>query len=111
MKALESRAKHRTVVLAEDSVCDVNPTPVIDAEDVAVVRKMVNGAERDAVDDSSDTGDVGVADDVRGLHKCVLAERTDGAPVGVGPEDVESESLLMKSVASLAGRIRPHVVS
>jgi hypothetical protein len=75
----------------------------------AVEREVVNGAQREAVDNRGDALGLDVGNDVGGLDKGALTQRADRAPVPVGAHHVELEALLVKPDPSVARRIRTDV--
>lgn len=56
-------------MLVEKSPSDVDDAPRINSQKVPVVREVVDGAQRDAVDDRRNGARVPVIDDVRSLEK------------------------------------------
>jgi hypothetical protein len=69
VKALQPRLKHRPVDLAQQTAGDVHDALRIDAEQVAVEREVMDRAQREAVDNRSDSAGLGVRHDVRGLNE------------------------------------------
>jgi hypothetical protein len=68
VKALDSLAQHRSVVLLQETLCDVDYSSRIDAEQVAGVGQMVDRAEGEPVIDRGDALRRRVRHDVGGLH-------------------------------------------
>jgi len=66
---------------------------------------VVDGAQREAVDDRGDALLVRVLDDVRGLDQRGLAQRADRAAAAVGAQHVEPEAVLVQAGADLAHRV------
>jgi len=109
VKALQTRLQHRAIDLAKDSGRDMDDARGIDPEEVAVEGQVVNGAERQSIDDRRDPGRLDVWNDVRGLNERSFAERADRAAVAVRAHDVDLEALLVEAMARFSRRVRAHV--
>jgi hypothetical protein len=83
VEALETLPKHGTIDLSAQPWCDVDDATRVDAQDIAIVGKMVDRAERQAIDDRGDSLGICVVDDVGRLDERLLAERADRAPATV----------------------------
>src|SRR6185312_7469780 len=77
VEALQALSEHWAIDLPAKAGCDMNDPAWIDSQDVAVVGKMVNRAQRESVDDRGDASRVRVADDVRRLDEGLFAKRAD----------------------------------
>jgi hypothetical protein len=85
MKALQPFAQHWTVVLLQEALRNVNDPIGVDAEEIAVVCKVMNRAEREPINDGCNASGVRVFDDMGGLNERGLAERANRASLSVRP--------------------------
>jgi hypothetical protein len=67
VEALQPFAQHRAVPLLQKASSDVDHSARVDPEEVPVVRKVVDRAKREAVDDGGDSRGLWVVNDVRCL--------------------------------------------
>lgn len=84
VEPLQSIAQPGAVDFVEQPTSDVNDSPRIDPEQIAVVREMVDGAQCDAVGDRCQTGWIAIVHNVRRLKQRCLTELAHRAPNGVG---------------------------
>lgn len=81
---LESVKKHRHVDLLKQAMMDLDGVVGSDAEDVAVVRRMVDLAQRKAIRNNWVTIGGPILDDVRGVQQLPMAECTYCAACLIG---------------------------
>ena len=67
MKTLQPLAQHWAITLSQQPTVDMNDTPRVDPQQVAVIREVVNRAEREPVHDSRCACLVSILNDVGGL--------------------------------------------
>ena len=91
VESLQAGREHRAVDLVQEPSSDVHDTGRVDAEQVAVVREVVNRTERDPIDHGGDPLGTSVLDDVGRLDEGRLLQRTDRAALAVGAQDVDPE--------------------
>ena len=73
MEKLNPVLEHRSIDLVQQPIVNMHHAIGVDAEKVAVVPEVVDGAEREAVDDGGTAKRIAVFDDVRGLQqRCFL---------------------------------------
>ena len=109
MELLQATSEHRAVDLVEQTPRDVDDAAGIDAEEVSVVGKMVDRAQRDAVDDDRGAARIAVVDDVRRLQQRCLAQPADRAARGVRAQHCGAEAVLMQPDDRLARRVASDV--
>jgi hypothetical protein len=108
VEPLQPDAQHGPVDLLQQSGGDVDDAVGRDAEEVAVVGEMMDGAQRDAVDDGGSTLWVAVLDDVCRLEEWRLPQPADGALSAVRAQDAVAEVMLVQTDLRLARRVTPH---
>jgi len=77
VEPLQAGREHRTVDLVQQPPGDVHHARRVDAEQVPVIRQVVDGAQRDAIDHGGDPFRTRVLDDVSGLDERGLLQRAD----------------------------------
>ena len=75
--------------------CRCEPPPRVYSQQVPVVGKMLNCAQREAVHDRCDTCIVSILDNMGGLHQIRLSKRTDRAACAVSPQNIDAEAVLV----------------
>lgn len=95
VEMLDAVLEHRSVDLVQQPIVDVHDAVRVDAEKVAVVREVMDGAESEAVDHGGTTERVAVFDDVRGLQQRSLLQRADRAARSIRLQDGPLKPVLM----------------
>lgn len=101
VEPLQSLPQHRSVAFIAQAPGDVNHAVGRDAHEVAVIGKMMDGAQRQPVDHCGDPPLVRILHDVSRLNELGLLERADGATMAIGGEHIATEAMLVQPVAHL----------
>ena len=94
---LDRHLQRRTIVLVEHAWCDMDATVWVDAEEVSVVCRVVQGRETNPVADLRSSALVAVGNDVRGLKQIWNRQTRDRAPSPIGAEHEFPELGLVKT--------------
>ena len=97
VETLKTFAKHGSVVLLAKPPRNMHTSAWVNAEEIAVVREMMDRAERQPVHHRGNALWRRVGDDVSCLHQLALSKGADGAAVLICTEDFMSKALLMES--------------
>jgi len=81
---LQPPIEHRPIVLAEHVGSNVHAVVRAHAEDVHVVRRVMDLAEGETVGDLGEAAFVAVLEDVRGVEEILVPEPADGAARATG---------------------------
>jgi len=98
LQRLQAVREHRTVVLRQYGFANVHEEVGCDAENVHVVRRVVDLAERDAVGHLGDAAYVAVFQDVCGVEQGIVSEPTHRASLSVGGEHELAKFALVESL-------------
>ena len=86
MEALQTGPKHRTVLLVQEALRDVDDAPRIDAHQIAVVSKVMDRAHGDPVHYDRRPARIAVIEDVGCLQKSRLPQGADGTSPTIGTQ-------------------------
>ena len=111
VESLQALAEHGAVTFLPKAPSDVNHTCWVYTEQIAVIGQVVDGAERQAVDDRSHAFGRGVRHDVSRLNEIVSPQRADRAPLAIRPEYVLAETLLVKPHSDFSECVPAHIRS
>ncbi len=93
--------KHWTVVLFQDSLAHMHVVVRADAENISVVSRMMDLAERQSVLDDRSPAIIRIWNDVGRIEKLRVRQAADGASVAIGGDDKIPKGALMQALAGL----------
>jgi len=109
MESLKAWSEHRTIFLNKQPGAYVHLTPRINAEQVPIVRSVVDRAESKPVYNRSDPLRLPVTNDMRGLQEVDLAKLADGAAPAVRSQHLIAESALVSTSSNQRERVATRV--
>ena len=106
MKLLKPIAQHRTIDFSKDIGADLDDSIGADAEDVRVVRRVVDLAQRGPVRDHRCAERMRIRKDVGRVEELSVTESADGAGRVVRRDDAIAERGLVQPETSESRRVR-----
>lgn len=96
VEALDAFTQHGSITFPTHPPGDVDHAAGIDPKKIAVVREVMDRTESKSVHDCSDALWRGVGNNVCRLNEVALTQRADCAAMGIRPQNVLSEPVLMQ---------------
>jgi hypothetical protein len=109
VEALETSPKHGSIDLIQQPLRNVNHTTWIDAQEVSVIREMVDCAQRNPVDNRRHAPRIAIVDYVGRLQKRCLTQATDRTSRRISAQHGRTKAVLVQANERFTSRIPAEV--